>query len=304
MSEGMVANTTDSGEAAHNTVDATLWYLHAVGAYVERTGDEDLAAELAPLLDDCVQRHLDGTRFGIHVTDDGLLAQGHDGVALTWMDAVTDGCCHTPRAGKPVEVQALWINALGSLRVVNDLIRRDPDRWGLLEEHARSSFTARFAGSDHVADVVDGPEGTDGRLRPNLLLAASLPHGPGLPASSVEACRDALLTPLGLRTLAPDDPAYLGAHRGTRLARDAAYHQGTVWPWLLGPFVDACMATEVACPAVLDGVEAHLGEVGLGSISETADGDAPHGATGCPFQAWSVAEVLRVRRRWIDRLRP
>jgi glycogen debranching enzyme len=143
---------------------------------------------------------------------------------------------------------------------------------------------------------VDGPAGDDASIRPNQLLALSVTGGPGAPAGTLAVCRTRLLTPLGLRSLAPDDPAYRGVHRGTAEQRDAAYHEGTVWPWTIGSFVGAALALGEPVEGVLDGLEAHVGEAGLGSVSETADGDAPHGTTGCPFQGWSVAELLRARR--------
>jgi glycogen debranching enzyme len=201
--------------------------------------------------------------------------------------------------GKPVEVNALWIQAL---TVAGDLAAaRARRRWASLAESASEAFARRFVRPDGggLYDVVDGPGGDDAAVRPNQLLAVSLPAAP-LPdgpaaRSAVDACRRSLLTPLGLRSLAPDDPAYRPHHRGGPAERDGAYHQGTVWPWLLGPYVDAARRTGVPLEGVLDGIDAHLSEWGLGSISETADGAAPHAATGCPFQAWSVAEVLRVR---------
>ena len=211
-----------------------------------------------------------------------------------------DGRAHRRRAGdaaggKPVEVNALWIRALD---VAAQLAPGEETRHNCaaLAARARESFAHRFVRSDGrgLYDVVDGP-GDDASVRPNQLIAAWLLDR-DTARSVVAACRDSLLTPLGLRSLAPDDPRYRGHHRGTPAERDGAYHQGTVWPWLLGPFVDASRRAGLPTEPLLAGIEAHLGEWGLGSISETADGDAPHGATGCPFQAWSVAEVLRVRR--------
>ncbi|HET9667362.1 MAG TPA: amylo-alpha-1,6-glucosidase, partial [Desertimonas sp.] len=207
-----------------------------------------------------------------------------------------------------VDINALWVNALGTVSDLHRRLGRHAGRWQSLEEFARSSFLTRFARRDHLLDVVGTTGADDGAIRPNQLLAVSLPHGPfaasgggGSPRSDlasavVSTCRSDLLTSLGLRSLSPHDSAYIGRHRGGPAERDAAYHQGTVWPWLIGPFVDAACNTGEPPVDVLDGLVAHLGEFGLGSVSETADGDAPHGATGCPFQAWSVAEVLRARR--------
>jgi predicted glycogen debranching enzyme len=217
------------------------------------------------------------------------------------MDARIDGVPVTPRAGKPVEVNALWVNGLRAAA----RLTRDADavqRLSGLGDRAATSFAARFVRPDGAGllDVVDGPAGDDGSVRPNQLLAVSLPDGPlqggsAAARAAVAACRRSLLTPLGLRSLDPADPRYRPFHRGSPAERDAAYHQGTVWPWLIGPYVDAARAAGIPVEDVLGGLEAHLGDWGLGSISETTDGAAPHAATGCPFQAWSVAELLRVR---------
>lgn len=287
LSEGMLANTCDTGAPEHNTVDATLWFLHAVERHA--SVDPDLAEQLRARLKDVVDHHVRGTRYAIRVDPaDGLLAQGAPGTALTWMDARVDGVPVTQRAGKPVEVNALWVNGLGGLA------RRWPgDGYETLHERAKESFRRRFVRPDGLLfDVVD-PD--DAALRPNQLLAWSLPYGP-LDAPDPAVLRritDALLTPVGLRSLAPGDPAYRGVHRGGPVARDAAYHQGTVWPWLLGSWMDICDADDPLKAQVVTGVIGHLAEHGLGSVSETADGDPPHAATGCPFQAWSVAEVVR-----------
>jgi predicted glycogen debranching enzyme len=299
LSDGMLANTADTGTLEYNTSDGTLWFVHALGRHVEVTGDEDLGAELAPALREIVERHLEGTRFGIGADDDGLLRQGAEGWALTWMDARIDGVPVTPRIGKPVEVNALWIQALD---VAGKLGRTD--RWRATHDAGVASFVRRFVRPDGggLLDLVDGPGGDDAARRPNQLLAVSLPGGPLAGAASpdaarstVEACRT-LLTPLGLRSLSPDDPAYRPYHRGGPAERDSAYHQGTVWPWLIGPYADAARRVSVSTDELIEGLSRHVGEWGLGSVSETADGAAPHAATGCPFQAWSVAELLRIRR--------
>ena len=291
LSEGMLANTADTGTLEYNTVDGTLWFLHAVGRHVDRTRDLGLASELAPKLVEVVEAHVRGTRYGISVdTSDGLLRQGSDGLALTWMDARVDGVPVTPRAGKPVEVNALWINGLATVAELVDRLDGDASRIRALETKARSSFAAVFFSGGWCDDVTG-----DHSLRPNQLLAVSLPHAPIRDRSVVDACAP-LLTSIGLRSLAPNDPRYLGRHRGNPAERDRAYHQGTVWPWLVGPYAEAALATGVSTEGILDGLEAHLGEWGLGSVSETADGDEPNAATGCPFQAWSVAELLRARR--------
>jgi predicted glycogen debranching enzyme len=292
VSEGMLANTADTGTLEYNTVDGTLWFLQAVGRHVERTGDLDLAAQLAPTLLEIVDAHVGGTRYGIGVDPvDGLLTHGADGLALTWMDARVEGTPVTQRAGKPIEINALWINGLATVAEIVERLGQDASRVRALEAKARNSFPAAFAVDGRRWQDVVG----DSRVRPNQLLAVSLPYAPLQDSSPVEACAR-LLTPLGLRSLAPDDPAYIPRHQGGPGERDRAYHRGTIWPWLIGPYVEAALKTGVPVDGVLDGLEAHLGEWGLGSVSETADGEAPHNATGCPFQAWSVAETLRARR--------
>jgi predicted glycogen debranching enzyme len=293
LSEGMLANTADVGGTEYNTADATLWFLDAVGRHVRRTGDRDLAAELLPALNGVVEHHLRGTRYGIRVDPvDGLLTQGAEGFALTWMDARVDGRPVTRRAGKTVEVNALWASGLATL---TELAGADGDRWRQLRDLATSSFRSRYLRGGRCLDVVDGPDGDDATLRPNQLLAVSLPFAPLVERGVVEACAP-LLTSLGLRTLPPGAAGYRGTHRGGQHERDAAYHRGTVWPWLIGPYAEAATKCGLPTAGLLDGLEAHLGEWGLGSVSETAEGDAPHLATGCPFQAWSVAELLRARR--------
>ena len=297
LSEGMLANTADAGGTEYNTVDGTLWFLHALDRHVALTGDDDLAAALADDLLSVFDHHMAGTRFGIGVdAGDGLLTQGADGWALTWMDARVDGRPVTPRAGKAVEVNALWINGLAAIAGLLARVGRDSAAVAAAEARARASFSARFRSSGRagLADVVDGPLGDDWSVRPNQLLAASLPHGPLVDATIVAACGP-LVTSLGLRSLAPADPRYRSHHRGGPAERDEAYHQGTVWPWLIGPYVEAVQRTGGTVDGLLDGLEDHLAEWGLGSVSETADAHPPHQTTGCPFQAWSVAELIRAR---------
>jgi predicted glycogen debranching enzyme len=294
LSEGMLPNTADTGTVEYNTADATLWFVHAVDRHVAATGDTDLAAELLPALRQVVDRHRAGTRYGIRVDPaDGLLRQGADGQALTWMDARIGGVPVTPRTGKAVEINALWVNALGGLAGLAAAVGADPDPLPAQHAAAVAGFRATFpAPGGGLADLPGDPS-----VRPNQLLAYALPDGPVAPEpTALRALAAALLTPLGLRSLAPADPAYRGAHRGDPAARDHAYHQGTVWPWLIGPYADACGRAGLPTGGLLSGLLAHLGEWGLGSVSETADGDPPHAATGCPFQAWSVAELLRVYR--------
>ncbi|KKK05734.1 amylo-alpha-1,6-glucosidase [Micromonospora sp. HK10] len=310
LSEGMLANTADTGRVEHNTVDATLWFLHAVSRHVTLTGDTDLGAELLPALHAVVAAHVAGTRYGIGVDPaDGLLTQGGPpDVALTWMDARVYGVPVTPRTGKPVEVNALWVNGLAGLVELTGRTGGDAGGLRTLHDRAAGSFRERFPGpAGWLHDVVDAPAPAyplggaphhdDDLLRPNQLLAWSLPYAPLDPdEAALRQVTEALFTPLGPRSLAPGSPGFVGRHRGGPAERDAGYHQGTVWPWLTGPLVDAYRRAGLPVDDLLVGLTGHLTEYGLGSVSETADGIAPHAATGCPFQAWSVAELLRVRR--------
>lgn len=302
VSEGMLANTADVGALEYNAVDAVLWLLHALDRYVARTGDVDLVAQLADTVEAVLRAHRAGTRFGIGVdAATGLLRGGAEGWALTWMDARVDGRPVTRRAGFPVEIEALWINALGVAVELLPRVRREPSEWRALRGAAVTSFVRMFPlGDVGLPDVVDLSGAATAECRPNQLLAVSLPYGPvrdrAGAAAVAAACRRDLATSLGLRSLSPSDPSYIARHRGGPAERDAAYHQGTVWPWLVGPYVDTLHRAGDDLTGVLDGLELHLAEDGLGSVSETADGDPPHAATGCPFQAWSVAELIRARR--------
>jgi predicted glycogen debranching enzyme len=306
VDRGMLPNRfPDSGETPeYNTVDATLWYFEAVRAYVEHTGDLDFVrGALYDVLADMVAWHERGTRFGIRLDADGLLTAGGPGTQLTWMDASVDGRPVTPRWGKPVEIQALWYNAL---RVMEDLARQfahapESAHYRELAERAAASFTPLFwnASRGCLYDVVNGAE-RDASIRPNQILAVSLPHtmlAPDLAAKVVEVVQRELLTPYGLRTLAPGDARYRGRYQGGPRSRDEAYHQGTVWPWLLGPFVDAFVKTggeRAQARRWLGELTRYMKEEGVGQLPEIFDGDAPHRAGGCIAQAWSVAEVLRV----------
>ncbi len=302
VSEGMLANTADVGTLEYNTIDGTLWFLHALGRHVTVTGDLDLAADLADTVVSVLTSHRAGTRFGIGVDEKtGLLRGGADGWALTWMDARIDGRPVTSRAGYPVEVEALWINGLGTAVDLLTRVGLDAGEWEALRQRAVASFRRTFPVNGlGLADRIDPSGAVSMELRPNQLLAVSLPYGPiddpAQAARIVAACRADLLTSIGLRSLSPRDPAYQGRHRGGPAERDAAYHQGTVWPWMIGPFTDAVDRAGGDLGGLLDGLELHLTEYGLGSVSETAEGTVPHQATGCPFQAWSVAELIRSRR--------
>ena len=322
LDRGMLPNRfpdeVDPGAAApeYNTVDATLWYFHAVHQYLLHTGDLALAEELYPALAEIVDRHRRGTRHAIRVdADDGLLYAGEPGVQLTWMDARVGDRVVTPRIGKPVEVNALWHNAL---RVMADLADRlgaaeDGARYRAAAEQAADSFRRRFwyPAGGYLHDVIDGPEGEpaadgrryDGRLRPNQIFAVSLPFpllADDQARAVVDACARRLWTSYGLRSLAPDDPDYVGRYGGGPAERDAGYHRGTVWGWLLGPFATAhyrVYRDPAATRGILAPLKDHLADAGLGSISEVFDGDPPHLPGGCVAQAWSVAEVLRAWRQ-------
>jgi predicted glycogen debranching enzyme len=296
VSEGMIANTADAGEEfAYNTADGTMWLLHAIARHVEVTGDHDLLIDLAPTIDEIVTHHLAGTRYGIGVDPaDGLVRQGAAGLALTWMDARVDGAAVTPRTGKTVEINALWISSLRRLGELLGKAGAEPSWLGVPERAARAFMDRFVVTGGGLADTVDGDNGDDRTLRPNQLLAVSLPDPPCRDIEGIVRAVAPLVTPVGMRSLAPVDNRFRPHHQGDPLARDNAYHQGTVWPWLIGPYVDALRQSHQPVEGVLDGLGAHLDEWGLGSVSETADGAAPHVATGCPFQAWSVAEWMRV----------
>ncbi|MGI9174044.1 MAG: amylo-alpha-1,6-glucosidase [Rhodothermales bacterium] len=306
VDQGMVPNRfPDTGETPeYNTADATLWYVEAVRAYHAATGDDTLLRALFPVLAEIVDWHERGTRHGIHVDPrDGLLYAGEPGLQVTWMDAKVGDWVVTPRQGKPVEVNALWYNALCSLAHFARRLGKPDVRYREAADRARHGF-ARFwnARLRYPYDVLDGPDGDDARLRPNGLFAVALPHSPFDEARQkavVDVCARRLLTPLGLRSLAPEDPDFIGHYGGDGRQRDGAYHQGTVWCWLIGPFVAAHLRVyrdPAQARAFLFPLLHHLTDHGVGSVSEICDGDAPFTPRGCPAQAWSVAEVLRAWR--------
>lgn len=305
--DGLIPNYFPDGqnEGLYHTADATLWFFHALGRYVEATGDRATLRLILPTLIDIVDHHRRGTRFGIGVDPaDGLLRQGAEGYQLTWMDAKVDDWVVTPRRGKAVEINALWHNAL---RLLEGWARaegraREADEAARSAERARDSFNKRFwnEAAGCLFDVVDGEHGDDPAIRPNQILAVALDH-PALDPSRwgavLEIVRSKLLTPLGLRSLAPGEPDYKPRYYGDLRSRDAAYHQGTVWAWLIGPYIDAWLKVHPGDAEgvrdILAGFEAHLGEAGMGTISEIFDAEAPFQPRGCVAQAWSVAEVLR-----------
>lgn len=310
ISEGMLPNRfPDAGDQAeYNTVDATLWYFEAVRAYIEATDDNEFVREhLYAKLVDIVAWHLHGTRYNIHVDTDGLLYAGSPGVQLTWMDAKVGDHVITPRTGKAVEIQALWYNAL---LIMADLAAEfadaeDEAKYRAMAELCKLSFNGAFWNENEqcLFDVVENGS-RDASIRPNQIFAVSLHHSmlDGERAAKVVAkVERELLTPVGLRSLSPADARYCPTYIGSPLERDSAYHQGTVWAWLIGAFIDAYRkvngqgpATENRVDQMLSGFRSHLSEAGLGQISEIFDGDPPHKPRGCFAQAWSVAEVLRV----------
>ncbi|MGQ4647653.1 amylo-alpha-1,6-glucosidase [Lyngbya aestuarii] len=303
VSQGMLPNRfPDFGKIPeYNTVDATLWYFEAIRAYYEATGDNSLLEELFPVLADIIDWHCRGTRYNIHLdTDDGLLYAGTDGVQLTWMDAKVDDWVVTPRIGKPIEVNALWHNALRAMAVFADKINQPSQEYQTKAEQTAAGFR-RFWNEavGYCYDVLDGPEGEDASLRPNQIFAVSLPESPLEAVEQrlvVEAIAQSLLTSHGLRSLAPDHPQYRGIYGGNQLRRDGAYHQGTVWGWLIGPFVLAHLRVyhdPVQALSFLKPMINHLEAHGVGSLSEIFDGDAPMNPRGCIAQAWTVAQVLQ-----------
>ena len=314
VSEGMLPNRfPDHGEEPEfNSVDASLWYVIAVHELLELAGNRStlLTPEQRQALESAVKQivygYAHGTRFGIRMDVDGLLSAGVPGLQLTWMDARVGDHEITPRIGKPVEIQALWLNALSAVSLLEP-------RWGDAFNRGRVAFLERFWNEDlgRLADVVDVdhmPGTRDDTFRPNQILAVG-----GLPAALVdgkrarrivESVERQLLTPIGLRSLAPGEPGYAPHYDGDSSARDAVYHQGTVWPWLMGPFVEAWVrvrgdssaARRDARTRFIEPLFAHLRTAGVGHISEIADGEAPFAPKGCPFQAWSLGELLRLDR--------
>jgi predicted glycogen debranching enzyme len=304
---GLIPNLFPEGknEGLYHTADATLWFFHALARYVEATKDRETLNHILPKLVEIVQRHLAGTDFGIKVDPaDGLLHQGAPGYQLTWMDAKVDDWVVTPRRGKAVEINGLWYNAL---RLLENWLRTESGEeaarpYAQEAERCKASFNRRFwyAEGDFLYDVVDGEQGDDPACRPNQLLSFSLSH-PVLDEARwkpfLQVDQDRLVTPVGLRSLSRDHPDYKAKYFGDLRARDAAYHQGTVWAWLIGPFIDAWLRVHPEqrseARKFLEGFVPHLDRACVGSISEIFDAEAPFHPRGCIAQAWSVAEVLR-----------
>jgi predicted glycogen debranching enzyme len=320
VDRGMLPNRfPDAGETPeYNTVDATLWFFGAVRAYLAYTGDLDFVQqELYSVLSDIIAWHVRGTRFGIKLDSAGLLNSGEPGVQLTWMDAKVGDWVVTPRRGKPVEIQALWYNAVC---IMEDIAARLDDenarkRYSNMARLTKWSFNRMFWNekAGYLYDVVNGGP-PDASIRPNQIFAVSLPHSmlsPERAKEVVSIVQQHLLTPYGLRSLAPSDAQYRGRYTGDGGSRDGAYHQGTVWPWLMGPFITAYIKVNGGSDAARRQAEAwlaplkdHLTDAGLGHISEIFDGDVPHRPVGCIAQAWSMAEILRTTVEEIYGIRP
>jgi predicted glycogen debranching enzyme len=301
---GMLPNNFPDagGSPEYNTVDAALWYFEAVRQYFSVTQDAVTLQKLFPVLTSMIEAHVAGTRYNIHVDPaDGLLYAGGPGLQLTWMDAKIGDWVVTPRTGKPVEINALWINALETMKQFAAILVRPSQRYDTLSAHAAASFP-KFWNAERQCcfDVIDAPEiGADASLRPNQIFAVSLPFSP-LTASQqksvVEICAKQLLTSHGLRSLAPGENGYGGHYGGDSHARDSVYHQGTVWGWLLGPFALAhfrVYGDRAAALRILEPLGRRIHAYGLGTVGEIFDGDAPFAPRGCIAQGWTVAELLR-----------
>ncbi|HXI29584.1 MAG TPA: amylo-alpha-1,6-glucosidase [Vicinamibacterales bacterium] len=311
--DGLIPNMFPEreSEGLYHTADATMWFFHAMQRYLDYTNDTLTLSILYPSLKSIVEAHVRGTRFGIHVDErDGLLAQGAQGYQLTWMDAKVDDWVVTPRRGKAVEINALWFNALKLMEHWAPDHGDDPAVYRERAARVERSFNERFwyADGGYLFDVVDTEGGgNDPKCRPNQVLSIALPH-PVLArdrwAPVMRVVRHRLLTPVGLRSLAPGDREYKARYFGDLRARDAAYHQGTVWGWLVGPFIDAWLKVypddREGARQAIQGFMPHLDDACIGSVSEVFDAEAPYTARGCIAQAWSVAELLRV---WVRLLR-
>jgi 4-alpha-glucanotransferase len=312
VDQGMLPNTlpADGSQPVYNTVDAALWYFEAWRAYVSASHDVITLREIYPLLQDMVGWHVRGTRYGIGVDpNDGLLRAGEPGVQVTWMDAMVDGLVVTARQGKPVEVNALWFNALMCMVQFSQLIGKKSEIFRTRAAQARTGFHRFLKPDGGLYDVLDGPEGDDGSIRPNQILAVTLHYSPLSPPAQALVLAEArhhLLTSYGLRSLAAQHPGYRPRYGGNMHERDSAYHQGTAWSWLLPHYAMAeyrVSGNAELAQSRLAPMRDHLLDAGLGMISEIFDGEPPHEPRGAPSQAWSVACVLeawvkleRVRR--------
>jgi predicted glycogen debranching enzyme len=303
VNRGMLPNQIpEAGEAAeYNTVDAALWFFEAARQYHAVTQDLSLVREIFPALEQIIDAYTHGTRYNIHMDpSDGLLYAGEPGVQLTWMDVKIGDWVVTPRMGKPVEVNALWLNALSTQAKFAELMGISAEPYATLAAQTRQGFQ-RFwnPAANCCFDVIDGPEGNDASLRPNQIFAVAIEDCPltlEQQRAVVDICQRELLTSFGLRSLSPQDPQYRGQYAGDSRQRDSAYHQGTVWGWLIGPFIHAFLRVtgdREQALTFLAPFENHLMIHGLGTASEIFDGDPPFTPQGCFAQAWTVAELLR-----------
>ncbi|MDP2217081.1 MAG: amylo-alpha-1,6-glucosidase [Methanolobus sp.] len=312
--KGLIPNLFPDDPAqppVYNTVDASLWFIHALGKYLDYTGDLDYVRTMWDTIENIIGYYSKGTKYDIRMEEDGLISQGGQ---LTWMDAKVWSREVTPRKGKACEINALWYNTLMHASSLGDQLGMETSGFLETAELAKSSFEEKFWNEDRscLYDYIPGPDnsGSSGQtdqkdvsVRPNQILAVSLPFtmlSAKLEKSILNVVREELLTPYGLRTLSPSDPGYIGTYRGNTESRDMAYHNGTVWPWLLGPYITAYMKvnghskkSRMEMMVLLEPLKEHLAEAGIGTISEVFDGDAPHIPGGCISQAWSVAEILR-----------
>jgi len=307
LHEGLIPNRfPDGGQAPeYNTIDATLWLFQALAAYLRVSRDWRFVADRLDALEGVIDWHVRGTRHNIRMdAGDGLLAGGEEGYALTWMDARVEDWAVSPRAGKPVEINALWYNALCLTADWCERAMRPAGQYREMALRVRESAQARFwyGVGGYCFDVVDGPDGDDPSLRPNQVIALALVY-PLIEGDRARCVLDVvtakLLIPYGLRTLSPDDPRYQSTYRGDQRARDAAYHMGLAWPWLLGPYLDAHLrlnADRAAVRRVVEPFGTHLADAGLGTVSEVFEPEPPYRPVGCIAQAWSVAELLRHAR--------
>ncbi len=305
MNQGLIPNrfVEEGEEPEYNTVDATLWFAHAIYKTLLAEWDEPFAKAAMTALDEAFQWHIKGTHYGIKVDpEDGLLRQGADGVQLTWMDAKLGDWVVTPRHGKPVEINGLWINALRVMEWLGGKLGQEVSAFVAAATLAESNFEQKFW-KESLGFYLDTADPDDASLRPNQLIAMALPFGPAKGEKAIRALgliSVELLTPVGLRTLSPNDVMYRGQFRGPMKDLDSAYHQGTVWPWLMGPYVTAMVKLQgdkIEAKRLLKAGKEMLSEYGLGGIAEVYDGDKPRDPGGCPWQAWSTAEWLRA---WVE----
>ena len=314
---GMIPNRfpETNQQPQYNTVDASLWFIHAVKKYLDYTSDLRFIESIFHVLTQIIQHYMEGTRYNIHADDDGLIYAGEEGTQLTWMDAKIGDLVITPRRGKAVEINALWYNTLRIVEKISMKLGRDEwsAKWSQLAEKVKLSFNQTFwnEGDKCLYDYIDG-DYRDDAVRPNQIFAISLPYRlltKEKARAVLRVVQRELLTPFGLRSLSPEHKDYIGHYGGDQHSRDRAYHQGTVWAWLLGPFVTAYInvnnrskeAREFAEDLLSDFLSNHLSDAGLGTISEIFDGDPPHHPRGCIAQAWSVAEILRA---YVEDVRP